>query len=63
MSSKKKYALEINMLMKTDLKNQIKVQRADNVKSFKSKQNKRISEQRANNKLKRKKHPGKMHLD
>lgn len=63
MSSKRKYALEIKMLMKTDVKNQIKVQRADNVKSFKSKQNRRISEQRANNKLKRRKHPGKLHLD
>lgn len=51
MSSKRKYALEIKMLMETDLKNRIKVQRADNVKSFKSKQNRRISEQRANNKL------------
>lgn len=63
MSSKRKYTLEINMLMKTDLKNQIKVQGADNTKSFKSKQKRRVSEQRANNKLKRKKHPGKLHLD
>lgn len=63
MSSKRKYILEINMLMKTDLKNQIKVQRADNVKSSKSKQKRRISEQTANNKLKRKKHPRKLNLD
>lgn len=49
--------------MKTDLKNQIKVQRMDNTKKFKSKQKRRVSEQRANNKLKRKKHPGKLHLD